>query len=77
MKKIKVFGQSSCGGCLDLLRILKQKKASYVYYDIKTPEGLAALAEAGLLEEEVVPIITDLDNKELNLDIYLEGLLNV
>lgn len=69
--EVKVFGMSECGACSELLALLIAKGVKYEYYDAETVEGLTLLANYGLADEELSPVITNENGKLLDFDKFV------
>jgi len=73
---IKVFGTSTCSGCIQLRALLDSKEVEYEYYDIREPDGLAEMAIIGLADELSVPVVANEDGK-IELNTFTELLNNM
>ena len=70
---MKVFGTQTCGGCIELKKLLAQKGVSYTFFDISESDGLAELAVYGLADEVSIPIVVRGEDK-VDLNEYVAEL---
>jgi glutaredoxin len=68
---VKVFGIPGCDACAEFIALLITKGVKYEYYDTETVNGLTLLANYGLADQELSPIVVSEEGELLDFDNFV------